>query len=301
MAAYNHRRLPSDPIPPRIRKKRVRPVVKCALARASQGASCSYDFSAASSLRTRRHASLRRDRAPPGRPPVAAFQAAATAELPVASPPRYEYRAAHDPNGTGKFYMGREIAQVMGPGGLAGLIGRNAKARNVRNWCWTPWTSARVTWLPTWARDQATSPSAWRTAWASAARFWRLTSRMRCSATIRQRAAAQGVTNVEEIKSTPTDPRLPADSVDAVLMVDVYHELAYPFEVMTAVRAALKPGGRVVFVEYRKEDPSIPIKEVHKMSVDQLTKEMDAVGPGARADRGIAAVTAHRHLSEASG
>jgi hypothetical protein len=57
----------------------------------------------------------------------------------------------------------------------------------------------------------------------------------------------------------------------------VYHELKYPYEVMTNVRAALKPQGRVMFVEYRKEDPSIPIKEVHKMSVEQLTKEMKAV------------------------
>ncbi len=61
-------------------------------------------------------------------------------------------------------------------------------------------------------------------------------------------------------------------------MVDVYHELAYPYEVMTKVCKALKPGGRVVFVEYRKEDPWVPIKEVHKMSVEQLEKEMRVVG-----------------------
>jgi predicted methyltransferase len=61
-------------------------------------------------------------------------------------------------------------------------------------------------------------------------------------------------------------------------MVDVYHELSYPFEIMTKVREALKPGGRVVFVEYRKEDPGVRIKEVHKMSVEQLKKEMTAVG-----------------------
>ena len=96
--------------------------------------------------------------------------------------------------------------------------------------------------------------------------------------TIRRRAAALKVTNVEEVKGSETDPKLPASGVDLVLMVDVYHELAYPFEVMTKVREALKPGGRVVFVEYRKEDPQIPIKEVHKMSVDQLKKEMKAVG-----------------------
>jgi SAM-dependent methyltransferase len=85
-------------------------------------------------------------------------------------------------------------------------------------------------------------------------------------------------TNVEEVKGSETDPKLPAGGVDLVLMVDVYHELAYPFEVMTKVRDALKPGGRVVFVEYRKEDPQIPIKEVHKMCVDQLKKEMKVIG-----------------------
>jgi SAM-dependent methyltransferase len=69
-----------------------------------------------------------------------------------------------------------------------------------------------------------------------------------------------------------------AIAIDLVLMVDVYHELAYPFEVMTHVRKALKPGGCVVFVEYRKEDPQVPIKEVHKMSVAQLEKEMGVVG-----------------------
>jgi ubiquinone/menaquinone biosynthesis C-methylase UbiE len=96
--------------------------------------------------------------------------------------------------------------------------------------------------------------------------------------TLRQRAAANGITNVEEVKASEADPHLPAGGVDLVLMVDVYHELAYPCEVMTRVRNALKPGGRIVFVEYRKEDPTVPIKEVHKMSVEQLTQEMKAVG-----------------------
>jgi len=95
---------------------------------------------------------------------------------------------------------------------------------------------------------------------------------------LRRRATALAVTNVGEVKGSETDPHLPASVVDVVLMVDVYHELAYPYEVMTNVREALKPGGRVVFVEYRKEDPRVPIKEVHKMSVEQLTKEMKVVG-----------------------
>lgn len=96
--------------------------------------------------------------------------------------------------------------------------------------------------------------------------------------TLRRRATALRVTNVEEVKGSETDPQLPARGVNRVLMVDVYHELAYPFEVMTKVREALKPGGRVVLVEYRKEDPRVPIKEVHKMSVEQLAKEMQVVG-----------------------
>jgi ubiquinone/menaquinone biosynthesis C-methylase UbiE len=96
--------------------------------------------------------------------------------------------------------------------------------------------------------------------------------------TIRQRAQALKVSNVEAVKGSETDPNLPRKSVDLVLMVDVYHELFYPFEVMTKIREALKPGGRVVFVEYRKEDPDVPIKEVHKMSVGQVKREMKAVG-----------------------
>jgi ubiquinone/menaquinone biosynthesis C-methylase UbiE len=96
--------------------------------------------------------------------------------------------------------------------------------------------------------------------------------------TLRTRAATLKATNVEVVQGSEIDPHLPATGVDLVLVVDVYHELAYPFEVMTKVREALKPAGRVVFVEYRKEDPQVPIKEVHKMSVEQLEKEMKAVG-----------------------
>jgi len=189
----------------------------------------------------------------------------------------YEVRAVHDPNGTGRFYMGREIAQVMAAGGMA--------------------------WLDRSEREQEEHPEVVIDAMdlrggevvadlgAGSGYFtFRLAAKVGTTgkvlavdiqdemlATIRQRAASQGVTNVEEIKDTDTDPKLPPHSVDQVLMVDVYHELAYPFEVMTKVREALKLDGRVIIVEYRKEDPHVPIKEVHKMSVDQLTKEMNAV------------------------
>ena len=91
-------------------------------------------------------------------------------------------------------------------------------------------------------------------------------------------AALNGYITVARHHKVKTDPHLPANAVDLVLMVHVYHELAYPFEMMMKVREALKPGGRVVFVEYRKEDPAVQIKEVHKMSVEQLKKEMQVVG-----------------------
>jgi ubiquinone/menaquinone biosynthesis C-methylase UbiE len=96
--------------------------------------------------------------------------------------------------------------------------------------------------------------------------------------TLRKRAAEMKVTNVKVVKATEVDPKLPVNGVNAVLLVDVYHELAYPFEVMTRVRESLAPGGRVVFVEFRKEEPQVPIKELHKMSLEQLEKEMRAVG-----------------------
>jgi ubiquinone/menaquinone biosynthesis C-methylase UbiE len=91
---------------------------------------------------------------------------------------------------------------------------------------------------------------------------------------IRQRMQARGVTNVEPIQGTITDPKLPAGTVDLILMVDVYHEFSHPWEMTGALLRALKPGGRLVFVEYRLEDPDVPIKLVHKMSQKQVLKEM---------------------------
>lgn len=192
--------------------------------------------------------------------------------------PQYETREIHDPNGTGRFYMDREIAQVMGPGGIP--------------------------WLDRPQRDAEQKPEVVLAALglrggetvvdlgAGSGYFtFRIAPKVggkgkvlavdvqdEMIETLRQRAAAQKITNVEVIKGSESDPHLPANAVDVVLMVDVYHELSYPFEVMTKVRQALKPSGRVVFVEYRKEDPKVAIKEVHKMSVAQLEKEMKAVG-----------------------
>ena len=87
-----------------------------------------------------------------------------------------------------------------------------------------------------------------------------------------------GIENVEIVLGTQEDPSLPEDAADLALLVDVYHELALPVRTMEHVRRALKPGGRLVVVEYRKEDPWIPIHPLHKMTVGQVREEIEPVG-----------------------
>ncbi len=84
--------------------------------------------------------------------------------------------------------------------------------------------------------------------------------------------------NVEIVKGTEQNPNLPANSIDLAIMVDVYHELAYPQEMLSALAKALKFNGKILLLEYRAEDPTIAIKELHKMSVKQVNKEMAVNG-----------------------
>jgi SAM-dependent methyltransferase len=93
-----------------------------------------------------------------------------------------------------------------------------------------------------------------------------------------RRLAAKRITNVTLLQGTIDDPGLPAASVDLELMVDVYHELSQPQQMLQHLREALKPGGRLVLLEYRKEDPTIPIKPEHKMSVAEAKLEVEAEG-----------------------
>ncbi len=93
---------------------------------------------------------------------------------------------------------------------------------------------------------------------------------------LEKRMTARGVANVKPLLAIPADPRLPEGQLDLVVMVDVYHELEHPFEVLASVVRALKPGGRVAFVEYRANDPSVPIKALHTMTEAQVKKEAAA-------------------------
>jgi len=95
---------------------------------------------------------------------------------------------------------------------------------------------------------------------------------------LRQRVAREKITNVTLVQGTVDDPKLPSASVDLELMVDVYHELSQPQIMLRRLREALKSGGRLVLLEYRKEDPTIPIRFEHKMSVAEARMEVEAEG-----------------------
>ncbi len=95
---------------------------------------------------------------------------------------------------------------------------------------------------------------------------------------LRQNAGSAGLTNIEIVQGEVADPRLPAGRIDLVLLVDVYHEFSQPQLMLRKIREALKPDGRLVLLEYRKEDPSVPIRPEHKMSVAEVRTELAAEG-----------------------
>jgi SAM-dependent methyltransferase len=188
----------------------------------------------------------------------------------------YTYRpAARD--GIGKVYQGREISFVMGHLG-AGWLERPEREQEER-------TDLLLTNLPL-ADDSVVADIGAGTGYFSlpiAARVPRgrvlaVDIQPEMLDIVRSRAKAAGLANVEPVQATETDPRLPGNTVDVVLMVDAYHEFSHPYEVMQGVVQGLKPGGRVVLIEYRTEDPAVPILTLHKMSETQARKEMRAVG-----------------------
>jgi len=95
---------------------------------------------------------------------------------------------------------------------------------------------------------------------------------------LEEREAAGKLTNIDTILGLLHDPKLPEGTVDLILLVDVYHEFSHPEQMLTAMRRALKPDGRIALVEYRAEDPNVPIKPLHKMSKQQILKEFPANG-----------------------
>lgn len=196
------------------------------------------------------------------------------AEPPPEQPKHYEFKKDHNPDGIGKFYMGREIAQVMGYP-AAGWLERTERVKEEE-----PAKLMDVLKLkPGDVVADVGAGSGYYTVRLAAVvgpkgKVYANDIQKEMLDLIRKRTARAKIDNVEPILGTETDPKLPENKIDLILLVDVYHEFSHPYEMTEAMVKALKPGGRLVFVEYRMEDPEVPIKLVHKMSQKQVIKEM---------------------------
>ena len=210
---------------------------------------------------------------------AALFAAAIPAAGQQASPaPAYTQTAA-SPDGIGKVYLGREIAQVMGHQG-AGWLDRSTRVGEERTDKLMDDLHGRL--APDAVVADIGAGSGYFTFLLA-----RLLPRGRVIAEdidedmlkiVERKKAAVHAINVDTVLGTTTDPKLPPGGVDAVLLVDTYHEWDHPYEMMTAVLRELKPGGRVYQVEYRGEDSTVQILPHHKMTVAQARKEMEAAG-----------------------
>ena len=205
--------------------------------------------------------------------------AAAQTSAPVSSaaPPAYETRTAHDPDGIGRFYLGREIAQVMGYQGASWLerperIAEEKPDQVVEQMRLKPTDVVADVGAGTGYFSFRIAPV------VKQGKVFAVDLQPQMLSMISDRLKQRNLPNVVPVRSTETDVSLPDASVDVVLMVDVYHEFAYPYEMMRSVVRALKPGGRVVQIEYRANDPTVPIIRLHTMTVEQARREMAAVG-----------------------
>ena len=179
--------------------------------------------------------------------------------------------------GTGRFYLGREISQVMGAAG-ADWLERSERQQEENS-------NLAISKLPLNSGSVVADIGA-----GSGYYSFRIAKKIPQGKVfavevqdefiklLNSRKKEQNTTNVEIIKGSEKSPNLPENSTDLAIMVDVYHELLYPQEMLQGIRKSLKPGGKLLLLEYRAEDPSIAIKELHKMSVAQVNKELSANG-----------------------
>lgn len=187
---------------------------------------------------------------------------------------RYVFKDVHDPNGLGKFYMGREIAMVMGfP--AADWLERPEREEEER-------LTELVRALKLQPGEKVADIGAgsgvitlkMAQVVGDSGKIFAVDIQQEMLDLLGDKIKDQDIKNIELVLANETSPELQPESIDLALMVDVYHEFAFPFETMLELSKAMKPGGRVVFVEYRREDPKVNIKLVHKMSEAQIKKEI---------------------------
>jgi ubiquinone/menaquinone biosynthesis C-methylase UbiE len=194
--------------------------------------------------------------------------------IPALAADRYETRADHDPNGIGKFYMGREIAHVMGHQ-AAGWLERPERQEEER-------TDLLIDALKLKPGETVADIGAGTGYIAEKMARRILPGGIVYAVDIQQemldllerKMKLLRLDNVKPLLGTITDPKLPEGTIDLIIMVDVYHEFDHPYEMTESMVKSLKRGGRLVFIEFRMEDPQVPIKLVHKLSEAQVKKEM---------------------------
>jgi SAM-dependent methyltransferase len=205
----------------------------------------------------------------------AAAQLATPTQAPAEATPYTTGPATAD--GIGKRYMGREIAGVMGWQGAAWLE-REEREREER----TDLLMTALALQPGMVVADVGAGTGYlarrmATAVAPGGKVLAVDVQPEMISMLKKLAAQKGLSNIVPTLCTEDDVRLPAGTVDLAIMVDVYHELSYPREVLASIVRSLKPGGRVVFIEYRAEDDRVPIKALHKMSEAQVKREVAAL------------------------
>jgi ubiquinone/menaquinone biosynthesis C-methylase UbiE len=188
----------------------------------------------------------------------------------------YTYGEA-SPGGTGKFYMGREIAHVMGASN-ADWLDRSSRPKEEH----TQLAIDKIEIPENGVIADIGAGTGYYTfklaPKVSEGKVYAVEIQDEMIAALKERKKKLNNTNVEVIKGSVASPNLPANAVDLVIMVDVYHELEYPVEMLASIKSALKKDGKLLLIEYKGEDPAVAIRPLHKTTVKQLNKELGANG-----------------------
>jgi len=181
------------------------------------------------------------------------------------------------PGGTGKFYYGREIAMVMGASNAAWLDRNNRQQEEN-----SQLTINHIKLNDTGSIADVGAGTGYYTFKLAKkfphAKIYAVEIQDEMIATLNKRKEEKKASNVEVIKGDTLSPNLPLNSLDLIIMVDVYHELEYPREMISAIKKSLKKDGKLLLIEYKAEDPGVAIRPLHKMTVAQVNKEMTAAG-----------------------